>query len=51
VLSTHSIFEEIRANDEAFRLFAGTASKNELQGGRKSERVAELTRDPALAAG
>ena len=51
MLSTRSIFEEIRANDEAFRLLAGTASKNEPQGGRKSERVAELTRDPALAGG
>jgi hypothetical protein len=39
MLSTHSIFEEIRANNEAFRL-----------GGRKSERIAELTRDPTLAA-
>jgi rubrerythrin len=50
MLSTHSIFEEIRANNDAFRLLAGTASKNELQGGWENERIAELTRDPVLAA-
>ena len=50
MLSPHAIFEEIRKNDEAFRLLAGTASKNELQGGWENERIAELTRDPVLAA-
>jgi hypothetical protein len=33
MLSPRSIFQEIKQNDEAFRLLAGTASKNELQGG------------------
>lgn len=50
MLSTHAIFEEIRSNDEAFRLLAGTASKNELQGGWENERIAQLTQDPVLAA-
>jgi rubrerythrin len=50
MLSPQAIFEEIRANDEAFRLLAGTASKNELQGGWENERIAALTRDVVLAA-
>ena len=50
MLSTRSLFEEIRANDEAFRLLAGTASQNELQGGWENERIAALTSDPTLAA-
>ena len=51
MLSPRSIFQEIKQNDEAFRLLAGTASKNELQGGWwENERIAALTRDPVLAA-
>ncbi|MBL8539904.1 MAG: ferritin-like domain-containing protein [Burkholderiales bacterium] len=50
MLSPHAIFEEIRSNDDAFRLLAGTASKNELQGGWENERIAALTQDPVLAA-
>lgn len=50
MLSTRAIFQEIRTNDEAFRLLASTASKNELQGGRENDRIADLTPDPVLAA-
>ena len=50
MLSARTIFQEIKQNDEAFRLLAGTASKNELQGGWENERIADLTRDPVLAA-
>jgi hypothetical protein len=46
MLSLRAIFEKIRANDEAFRLLAGTASRNELQGG-----WASLERPSALGAG
>jgi rubrerythrin len=49
MLSPRSIFEEIRANDEAFRLFCSLASKNEHQGGWENERIAALTRDAELA--
>ncbi len=50
MLSARSIFEEIRSNDETFRLFCSVASKNELQGGWENARIADLTRDPELAA-
>lgn len=50
MLSTRSIFEEIRANDETFRLFCSVASKNEHQGGWENARIAALTGDPQLAA-
>ena len=45
-----SLFEEVRANDDASRLLAGTTSRNELQGGWENERIAALTSDPILAA-
>lgn len=49
MLSARGIFEQIRSNDETFRLFCSIASKNEHQGGWENERIAELTRDPELA--
>jgi rubrerythrin len=50
LLSARSIFEEIRSNDESFRLFCSVAAKGESQGGWENERIAELTRDPTFAA-
>jgi hypothetical protein len=50
LLSARSIFEEIRSNDESFRLFCSIAAKGESQGGWENERIAALTPDPALAA-
>jgi len=50
LLSARSIFEEIRSNDESFRLFCSVAAKGESQGGWENERIAALTRDAALAA-
>jgi rubrerythrin len=50
MFSTTAILEEVRANDESFRLFCSVAAKNETQGGWENERIAALTRDPELAA-
>ena len=50
MISRQSIYREFRANDEAFRLLASTASKNEPQGGWENERIAALTGDRVLAA-
>jgi hypothetical protein len=49
MLSTKSIFQEIRQNQDAFRLLLSIASKGETQGGWENERIASLTRDPVLA--
>jgi hypothetical protein len=46
MLSLRVIFEEIRANNDAFRLLVGTAARNELQGG-----CAAPERPSALGAG
>jgi rubrerythrin len=48
VLSARSIFEEIRSNDEAYRLFLSIAAKGEEQGGWENERIAALTEDAEL---
>ena len=49
-LSPSSIFEELRSNDETFRLFCSVAAKGETQGGWENERIAENTKDATLAA-
>lgn len=49
MLSTKSIFQEIRQNQDAFQLLLSIASKGETQGGWENERIATLTRDPVLA--
>lgn len=50
MLSTRAVFEEIRADDEAYRLFLSVAAKGEAQGGWENERLAALTADPELSA-
>ena len=49
MLSARSIFEEIRSDDGAYRLFLSIASKGEAQGGWENHRIAELTPDVELA--
>jgi rubrerythrin len=49
-LSARAIYEEIRSNDETFRLFCSIAAKGEAQGGWENARIAELTGDRELAA-
>jgi rubrerythrin len=49
-LTARAIYEEIRSHDESFRLFCSIAAKGETQGGVENARIAELTRDPELAA-
>ena len=49
MLSTKSIFQEIRQNPDAFRMLLSVAAKGETQGGWENERIAALTRDPVLA--
>ena len=49
MLSTKSIFQEIRNNPEAFSLLLSIAAKGELQGGWENERIAALTEDTELA--
>ncbi|MDJ0786339.1 MAG: ferritin-like domain-containing protein [Myxococcota bacterium] len=49
MISARSIFEEIRSNDEAYRLFLSLGAKGEGQGGFENARIAELTPDPELA--
>jgi hypothetical protein len=49
-LSARAIYEEIRSNDETFRLFCSVAAKGETQGGWENARIAALTPDRALAA-
>jgi hypothetical protein len=52
MLSARSVFQEIRANPEAYRLFLSVAAKGEAQGGWENERLAARTRAraPQLAA-
>ncbi len=50
MLTARQIFEEIRSNDESFRLFCSVAAKGEAQGGWENERIAALTKDSVLAA-
>ena len=45
-----SIFREIQADDEAYRLFLSVAAKGEAQGGWENTRIAALTPDRELAA-
>lgn len=49
LLSTRSIYREMRDNDRAFQIFVSTASVGEEQGGWENERIAALTPDPDLA--
>src|SRR5262245_43233627 len=48
--SARTIYEEIRSNDESFRLFCSIAAKGEAQGGFENARIAALCPDRALAA-
>ncbi len=50
MLSARRLFEEIRANDDAYAFLLSIAAKNEAQGGWENERIADLTPDPELAA-
>jgi hypothetical protein len=50
LISARSVFEEIRSNDDSFRLFCSVAAKGESQGGWENERIAALTKDPTLSA-
>lgn len=49
MLSTKSIFQEIRHDRSAFQLLMSIAAKGETQGGWENERIAALTADPELA--
>ena len=49
-LSARAIYEEIRSNDETFRVFCSIAAKGESQGGWENARIAALTPDRELAA-
>ncbi|MFI9275635.1 ferritin-like domain-containing protein [Kitasatospora sp. NPDC052896] len=49
MLSARSLFHEIHAHDEAFRLFCSIAAKGEDQGGWENGRIAHLVADPHLA--
>jgi rubrerythrin len=48
VLSARAIYQEIRSDDETYRLFCSLAAKGEAQGGWENRRIAALTRDGAL---
>ena len=48
MLSARAIYQEIRNNDETYRLFCSVAAKGEAQGGWENRRIAELTSDGAL---
>ncbi len=50
MLSAHAIYQEIRNDDETYRLFCSVAAKGEAQGGWENRRIAELTRDEELRA-
>jgi hypothetical protein len=43
-----SMFQQVKENDEAFRLFCGIAAAGEDQGGRENERIAALVQDQGL---
>jgi hypothetical protein len=49
MLSTTSIFREIRGNEAAFSLLLSIAAKGETQGGWENERIAALTENQELA--
>jgi hypothetical protein len=49
MLSARSLFRQIHANDETYRLFCSIAASGEAQGGWENARIAALVRDPALA--
>ena len=49
MLSARSIYEEIRGDDESFRLFCSIAAKGETQGGWENERISALCPDAELA--
>jgi rubrerythrin len=48
VLSARAIYQEIRNNDETYRLFCSVAAKGEAQGGWENRRIAALATDAAL---
>jgi len=48
VLSARAIYQEIRNNDETYRLFCSVAAKGEAQGGWENRRIALLLRDEDL---
>jgi hypothetical protein len=48
VLSARAIYQEIRSNDETYRLFCSVAAKGEAQGGWENRRIAALIHDDAL---
>jgi len=49
-ISARAIYEEIRSNNETYRLFCSIAAKGESQGGWENARIAALTDDRELAA-
>jgi len=49
MLSARSLFRQIHANDETYRLFCSIAASGEAQGGWENARIAALVRDPDLA--
>ena len=48
MISARAIYQEIRNNDETYRLFCSVAAKGEAQGGWENRRIAALTTDSAL---
>lgn len=48
-LSARSIYQQIRSNDESFRLFCSIAAKGEAQGGFENARIAALCPDRDFA--
>jgi rubrerythrin len=48
VLSARAIYQEIRNNDETYRLFCSVAAKGEAQGGWENHRIAALAPDEQL---
>ena len=48
MISARAIYQEIRNNDETYRLFCSVAAKGEAQGGWENRRIAALTTDEAL---
>jgi len=49
MLSARSLFRQIHADDETYRLFCSIAASGEAQGGWENARIAALVRDPDLA--
>ena len=48
MLSARAIYQEIRDNDETYRLFCSVAAKGESQGGWENRRIAALVPDDTL---